>query len=70
MWLHIPEGKPIWQVKILQRASHYQDNDQTKTIQTSVKTMHRESHWQENTNWLNFEIEKGFQKDFSNLAVG
>lgn len=46
MWLCIPEGKPIWQVKILQREIHSQNNDQNKTIQTSVKTSHYESHWQ------------------------
>lgn len=46
MWLCIPEGKPIWHVKILHRESHYQNNGQNITIQTNVKTSHSQSHWQ------------------------
>lgn len=48
MWLCIPEGKPIWQVKSLQtgREPLPEQRSEQKTIQTSVKTSHRESHWQ------------------------
>lgn len=39
MWLCIPEGKPVWQVKSLQ-------GDPEQTVQISVTTPHCESHWQ------------------------
>lgn len=60
MWLCIPEGKPTWQVKILRRESHYQSNEQNKTIQTRVKTWQSESHWQKILIGSILKLEKSF----------
>lgn len=64
VWLLIPEGKPIWQVKILERVVITRTMIKTKTIQTCGKTSHCESRWQNNANWLDFKTGKCF------LAVG
>lgn len=62
MWLRIPEGKPIWQIKILQRESHYQNNDQNKTIQNKWKDIASRISLAENANWLHFKTGKSFLK--------
>lgn len=70
MWLCIPEGKPIWQVKSLQRGSQYQSNGRNKTIQTRVKDM-AESNLIGRATLIGriLKLEKGLLKISLNLAV-
>lgn len=73
MWLCIPEGKPIWHVKILHRESHYQNNGQNITIQTNVKTSHSQSHWQKMIIgcifFLNFKKHLSIWQSFKSIHV-
>lgn len=70
MWLCIPEGKPIWQVKSLQRGSQYQSNGRNKTIPTRVKDM-AESNLIGRKTLIGriLKLEKGLLKIAFNLAV-
>lgn len=74
MWLCIPEGKPIWQVKILWGESHYQSNEHNKTKSEDM------AEWivlAETPNWQHFQtgnnkrlkVSLKKKKKSSNLAV-
>lgn len=79
MWLCVPEGKPIWQVKILLKESRYQSDERKpkkkQNTQTRVKTWQSESQRNKLQNWQHFkpkkkeEKKKFWKKNSVDLAV-
>lgn len=70
MWLCIPEGKPIWQVKSLQRGEPVPEQWTKQNHPDKSKRHGRvKSHWQGNLNWQDSKLEKGLLKICLNLAV-
>lgn len=65
MWLCIPEGKPIWQVKSLQRGEPIPEQWTKQNHPDESKRHGRvKSHWQENLNWQDFKTGK---RTFKNI---
>lgn len=65
MWLCIPEGKPIWQVKSLQRGEPIPEQWTKQNHPDESKRHGRvKSHWQGNLNWQDFKTGK---RTFKNI---